>query len=469
MDQVILARIQFASTTLFHYIFVPMTIGLAFLIAVLETLYVVKGKEIYKQAALFWSKLFLINFAVGVVTGILQEFQFGMNWSNYSRFVGDVFGPSLAIEGLLAFFMESTFIGLWVFGWERLSKRVHLACIWIVSIGTVLSAFWILTANSFMHAPVGYEFNNGRAEMSDFFALITNPQLWLQFPHTLFAAFATGAFFMAGVSAWKLLRGHNPDMFRRSFRVSITVSLISSVIVAYIGHAQAQHLLTSQPMKMAAAEALWDTSEDPAPFTLFATIDTEKKENSFKIQVPYMLSLLSYNKLSGSVEGINQIQARYEQKYEPGNYIPSVKMTFWSFRMMVAAGGLMCLVGIYGLILSRKKKLEQRPWFLKLMVGMIAFPFLANSAGWLMAEMGRQPWVVFGVMRTEDAISPTVSAEELLFSLIAFTTIYAVLAIIDAVLFVKVIRKDKQLEEPEEEDMKNYDPFDKEVTHAIAK
>lgn len=467
MDQVILARIQFASTTLFHYIFVPMTIGLAFLIAVLETLYVVKGKEIYKQAALFWSKLFLINFAVGVVTGILQEFQFGMNWSNYSRFVGDVFGPSLAIEGLLAFFMESTFIGLWVFGWERLSKRVHLACIWLVSIGTVLSAFWILTANSFMHAPVGYEFKNGRAEMSDFFALITNPQLWLQFPHTLFAAFATGAFFMAGISAWKLLRGHNPDMFRRSFRVSIAVALISSVIVACIGHAQAQHLLTSQPMKMAAAEALWDTSEDPAPFTLFANIDTEKKENAFEIQVPYMLSLLSYNKLSGSVEGINQIQARYEQKYGPGNYIPPIKMTFWSFRMMVVAGGLMCLVGIYGLLLSIKKKLEQRPWFLRLMVGMIAFPFLANSAGWLMAEMGRQPWVVFGVMRTEDAISPTVTAEELLFSLIAFTTIYTALAIIDAVLFVKVIRKDEQLEEPEE-DMKNYDPFDKEDAHAHA-
>ncbi|MBN3524218.1 cytochrome ubiquinol oxidase subunit I [Paenibacillus apiarius] len=467
MDQVILARIQFASTTLFHYIFVPMTIGLAFLIAILETLYVLKGKEIYKQSAKFWSKLFLINFAVGVVTGILQEFQFGMNWSNYSRFVGDVFGPSLAIEGLLAFFMESTFIGLWVFGWDRLSKRVHLACIWLVSIGTVLSAFWILTANSFMHAPVGYVFQNGRAEMSDFFAIITNPQLWLQFPHTLFAAFATGAFFMAGVSAWKLLKRHNPEMFQKSFHVSITVAIISALLVAVIGHQQSQHLLASQPMKMAAAEALWNTSEDPAPFTLYANIDTEKKENSAEIKIPYMLSILSFNKLSGSLDGMNQIQAQYEQKYGPGNYIPSVKMTFWSFRTMVIAGGLMCLLGIYGLVLARRRKLEQRPWFLKLMVGAIAFPFLANSAGWLMAEMGRQPWVVFGVMRTEDAISPTVTAGELLFSLIAFTSIYAILAIIDACLFVKVIRKDGEAEEAEASIL--YDPFDKEEAHALAK
>ncbi|MDG0872735.1 cytochrome ubiquinol oxidase subunit I [Paenibacillus thiaminolyticus] len=467
MDQVILARIQFASTTLFHYIFVPMTIGLAFLIAVLETFYVRTGKDIYKQSAQFWSKLFLINFAVGVVTGILQEFQFGMNWSNYSRFVGDVFGPSLAIEGLLAFFMESTFIGLWVFGWDRLSKRVHLACIWLVSIGTMLSAFWILTANSFMHAPVGYVFQNGRAEMSDFWAIIRNPQLWLQFPHTLFAALATGAFFMAGVSAWKLLKRHNPEMFRLSFRVSITVAMISALLVALIGHEQAQHLIKSQPMKMAAAEALWDTSEDPAPFTLFARIDTEEHATSFRLQVPYMLSILAHNKLSGSVEGMNQIQAQYEEKYGPGNYIPSVKMTFWSFRTMVFAGGLMCLIAIYGWVLARRCKLEQRPWFLKLMVGAIAFPFMANSTGWLMAEMGRQPWVVFGVMRTEDAISPTVTAGELLFSLIAFTTMYAVLAIIDACLFVKVIRKDG--DQKLDELSRTYDPFGKEDAHAIAK
>ncbi|BFH17502.1 cytochrome ubiquinol oxidase subunit I [Paenibacillus melissococcoides] len=335
MDQVSLARIQFASTTLFHYIFVPMTIGLAFLIALLETFYVRTGKDIYKQSAQFWSKLFLINFAVGVVTGILQEFQFGMNWSNYSRFVGDVFGPSLAIEGLLAFFMESTFIGLWVFGWDRLSKRVHLACIWLVSIGTMLSAFWILTANAFMHAPVGYVFQNGRAEMSDFWPIIRNPQLWLQFPHTLFAALATGAFFMAGVSAWKLLKRHNPEMFRISFRVSITVALVSALLIAFIGHEQAQHLVKSQPMKMAAAEALWDTSEDP------------------------------------------------------------------------------------------------------------------------------------GVMRTEDAISPTVTAGELLFSLIAFTTIYGILAVIDACLFVKVIRQDG--DEKPDELSRTCDPFGKEDAHAIAK
>lgn len=363
--------------------------------------------------------------------------------------------------------MESTFIGLWVFGWDRLSKRVHLACIWLVSIGTMLSAFWILTANSFMHAPIGYVFQNGRAEMSDFWAIIRNPQLWLQFPHTLFAALATGAFFMAGVSAWKLLKRHNPEMFRLSFRVSITVAMISALLVALIGHEQAQHLIKSQPMKMAAAEALWDTSEDPAPFTLFARIDTEEQATSFRLQVPYMLSILAHNKLSGSVEGMNQIQAQYEEKYGPGNYIPSVKMTFWSFRTMAFAGGLMCLIAIYGWVLARRRKLGQRPWFLKLMVGVIAFPFLANSTGWLMAEMGRQPWVVFGVMRTEDAISPTVTAGELLFSLIAFTTMYAVLAIIDACLFVKVIRKDG--DQTPDELSRTYDPFGKEDAHAIAK
>ncbi|UHA76250.1 cytochrome ubiquinol oxidase subunit I [Paenibacillus sp. 481] len=468
MDPILLARIQFASTTIFHYLFVPMTIGLAFLLAILETLYVVKKQEVYKKAVKFWSKLFLINFAVGVVTGILQEFQFGMNWSNYSRFVGDVFGPSLALEGLLAFFMESTFIGLWVFGWDRLSKRAHLVCIWLVSLGTVLSSFWILTANAFMHAPVGYVFQNGRAEMNDFFAIISNPQLWLQFPHTLFAAFATGAFFMAGVSAWKILRRHQVDVFKKSFQVSISVAMVAAMLVALVGHSQAQHLLNSQPMKMAAAEALWNTSEDPAPFTVFANIDTEKKENSHEIKIPYMLSFLSYSKFSGSVEGMNQIQEKYEKIYGPGDYIPSVKTTFWSFRIMVISGSILCLLGMVGFYLSRKRKLEQSPWFLKLMVPAIALPFLANSFGWMMTEMGRQPWVVFGVMRTEDAISPTVTSMELLISLILFVSLYAVLAVVDAYLFMKVIRKDDDLDNHVEPYMS--DPFDKEEhQHAIVK
>src|SRR5690625_3282435 len=263
-----LARLQFASTTIFHYFFVPVSIGLAFIIAILQTLYVIKNDEVYKQATKFWGTLFLINFAVGVVTGILQEFQFGMNWSTYSRFVGDVFGPSLAIEGLLAFFLESTFIGLWIFGWDRLSKRVHLLSIWLVSIGTILSSFWILSANSFMQSPVGYEFADGRAQMNNFAEILTNPHLWVQFPHVLVSAFATGAFLISGISAWKISKRQDVDMFKKSFRISVTVAAICSIAILITGHQQGQHLVETQPMKMAAAEALWETTGESAPFTV---------------------------------------------------------------------------------------------------------------------------------------------------------------------------------------------------------
>ncbi|MFA8439757.1 cytochrome ubiquinol oxidase subunit I [Pueribacillus sp. YX66] len=466
MDPLMLARLQFASTTIFHYIFVPMSIGLAFIIAVMQTMYVVKGQDVYKRMTKFWGKLFLINFAVGVVTGILQEFQFGMNWSTYSRFVGDVFGPSLAIEGLLAFFMESTFIGLWVFGWNRLSKRVHLLSIWLVSIGTILSAFWILTANSFMQSPVGYEFADGRAQMNNFVEIITNPHLWVQFPHVLVSSLATGAFLIAGVSAWKLSKRQNVDMFKKSFRISIIVATAMSLLIMITGHQQAQHLVKAQPMKLAAAEALWNTSDDPAPFTVIANIDSEKKENSFELEIPYLLSFFSYNKFSGQVEGMNQIQAEYEAKYGPGDYIPPVKTVFWSFRVMVAGGLAMLLLGIIGWIKSRRETLLEKSWYLKAMVVGIAMPFIANTAGWIMAELGRQPWVVFGVMRTEAAVSPTVTAGELLFSLISFSTIYAVLAGVCVYLFVKVIRNEEKQQKGEPD---RYDPFDKEEYHAVAK
>lgn len=369
MDPVMLARIQFASTTIFHFIFVPISIGLAFLIAVMETMYVVKGQDVYKRMAKFWGKLFLINFAVGVVTGILQEFQFGMNWSDYSRFVGDVFGAPLAIEALLAFFLESTFIGLWIFGWDRLSKKVHLLSIWLVSFGTLMSAFWILAANSFMQRPVGFEINNGRAEMNDFFALITNGQLLVEFPHTIFGALATGAFLVAGVSAYKLMKKQDLDFFKRSFNLAIVVGLITSILVAVFGHQQAQYLVQTQPMKMAAAEGLWETSDDPAPWTVFASIDPDKQENSAEFKVPYLLSFLSYSKFSGEVIGMKELQSQYEQEYGPGDYIPPVRTTFWSFRIMVAAGTAMILLGLYGAWLMLRKKVEQAgKWFLSMML-----------------------------------------------------------------------------------------------------
>lgn len=442
MDVVMLSRLQFASTTIFHFFFVPISIGLALIIAIMETMYVVKGKEEYKTMAKFWGKLFLINFAVGVVTGILQEFQFGMNWSNYSRFVGDVFGAPLAIEALLAFFLESTFIGLWIFGWDRLSKKVHLACIWLVAFGTVMSAFWILAANSFMQRPVGFTINNGRAEMNDFFALITNGQLLVEFPHTVFGAFATGAFLVAGISAWKMLKRQELSFFKKSFQISIIVALISSVLVALFGHQQAQYLIHTQPMKMAAGEGLWETSEDPAPWTVFAIIDPDKQENKAELKIPYLLSFLSYSKFSGEVKGMKELQAEYEATYGPGDYIPPVRTTFWSFRIMVAAGTLMILLGLYGIYYAARKKLDKlQPWFLRVMLFSISLPHIANASGWIMTEIGRQPWTVFGLMRTEDSISPSVSAGEVLFSLIAFSAIYTILAIIMAYLFVRVIKK----------------------------
>lgn len=467
MDPVMLARIQFASTTIFHFIFVPLSIGLAFLIAIMETMYVVKGQEVYKKMAKFWGKLFLINFAVGVVTGILQEFQFGMNWSDYSRFVGDVFGAPLAIEALLAFFLESTFIGLWIFGWDRLSKKVHLLSIWLVSFGTLMSAFWILAANSFMQRPVGFEMNNGRAEMNDFLALITNGQLLVEFPHTIFGALATGAFLVAGVSAYKLMKKQDLDFFKKSFHIAIMIGLITSILVAVFGHQQAQYLVDTQPMKMAAAESLWETSDDPAPWTVIAAIDPDKQENTMEFKIPYLLSFLSYSKFSGEVIGMKELQAQYEQQYGPGDYIPPVRTTFWSFRIMVAAGSVMILLGLYGAWLMLRKKVKKAgKWFLRLMLLGISLPFIANTSGWIMTEIGRQPWTVFGLITTENSVSPNVSAGSILFSLIMFTAIYAVLAAVMAYLFIKVIKKGPYA--AEEEDHHASDPFNKEGYNAVS-
>lgn len=441
LDQLDLARWQFGITTIYHFLFVPLSIGLVFLIAILHTVYVVKNDDNYKLMAQFWGKLFLLNFAVGVVTGIMQEFQFGMNWSDYSRFVGAVFGGPLAVEALVSFFLESTFLGVWIFGWDKLNKKVHLASIWLVAVGTILSALWILTANAFMQEPVGMVINNGRAEMNDFFALLSNKQLWVEFPHVVFGALATGAFFMAGVSAYKLARKQEVHMFRPSFQLSIVVALVSSILVATVGHSQAQHLMESQPMKMAASEGLWETTGDSAPFTVFAWIDPVKKENSMELQIPSALSILAYNKLHGSVKGMNELNKEYQAKYGPGDYIPPVRTTFWSFRIMVGTGTLMILLGLYGTIAFVRNRLLNSVRYMKLMVWAIALPFIANTSGWIMTEVGRQPWVVFGLQKTSDGVSPTVSAGMVLTSLIGFTVIYGVLAAVLVYLFVHFIRK----------------------------
>ncbi|EIJ82005.1 cytochrome d ubiquinol oxidase subunit I [Bacillus methanolicus PB1] len=465
MDPVMLARIQFALTTIYHFFFVPLTIGLAFMIAIMQTLYAVKKNEIYKKMAKFWGHLFLINFAVGVVTGIIQEFQFGMNWSDYSRFVGDVFGAPLAIEALLAFFMESTFIGLWIFGWDRLPKKVHLASIWLVSIGSMLSGFWILTANSFMQVPVGYEIKNGRAEMVDFLALITNGQLLVEFPHVITGALCTGAFFVAGVSAYNLLKKKHVDFYKKSMNLALIIGLIGSLGAAFSGHAQAQYLVNTQPMKMAAAEGIWEDTPDPAPWSVFAWIDTEKQENKFELNIPYALSYLSYSKFEGSLKGMKTLQAEYEEKYdsiagEETNYIPPVKTTYWSFRLMVGFGSAMILLSMIGLYLWRKGRLEQSGLFLKILLPAISFPFLGNTFGWVMTEVGRQPWTVFGLMTTADSISPNVSSKSILFSIIMYTVIFTILASVMIYLMVREIKHGPE-EHKDEHSTVSIDPFNK--------
>ena len=344
MDPTTLARIQFGITTVYHFFFVPLTLGLSVIVAIMETLYVQTGNEVYKRMTKFWGKLFIINFAMGVVTGIVQEFQFGMNWSEYSRFVGDIFGAPLAIEALLAFFLESTFLGLWIFGWDKLSKRAHAIVMWLVAIGSNISALWILIANSFMQEPVGYVLRNGRAEMDDFAAVVFNPNIWVQFPHVFTAGLATAAFFVLGISAYHLAKKRETDLFKRSFQIAAIIGTMAIILVALGGHSQAQHMVQTQPMKMAAAEALW-TTEDPASFSLITIGDLTQRNEIFSIRIPFALSLLATDQLTGEVKGIYDLQSEYEALYGPGNYIPPVAVIYWSFRLMVGAGFALVALG----------------------------------------------------------------------------------------------------------------------------
>ncbi len=440
MNELLLARMQFGITTVYHFFFVPLTLGLSILVAILETQYLRTGDPVYKRMAQFWGRLFLINFAMGVVTGIVQEFQFGLNWSSYSRFVGDIFGAPLAVEALLAFFLESTFLGLWVFGWDRLPRGLHATTIWLVAIGSNLSAFWILVANSFMQNPVGFALRNGRAEMTDFLALLTNPNLVTQYPHVLSAGLCTGAFFMLGISAYHLWRKSTDlEPFRRSFRLGAVAATIGTLLVIPLGHAQAQHLVEAQPMKMAAAEALWD-SEDPAGLSLFTWGDEANRRDVFAIRVKPFLTALSYRTTQGEVKGINQLQTEFQQRYGPGDYVPSVITSYWSFRAMVGAGFLMLFVALYSLYHSLRGRANLHPRVMQAILLAIALPYLANTTGWILTEMGRQPWIVYGLMQTSQGVSPTVSAGMVLFSVVGFTLLYGALMVVDAYLLVKFAR-----------------------------
>ena len=438
MDSTILARWQFAIVTIYHFFYVPLTLGLTIFIAIIETKYVKTGDEIYKKMAKFWGKIFLINFAIGVVTGIVQEFQFGMNWSEYSRFMGDIFGAPLAIEALLAFYMESTFIGLWVFGWDKLTKKQHLTTAWLVALGSNISALWILIANSFMQHPQGYTIDpeTGRVLMSDFAALVFNPNVMLQFPHVLTSGISLAGFVVMAFSAWHLLRKHEVTFFRTSFYMASVYALIGSVLVATIGHFQGQFLIEHQPLKMASAEALWE-SEQPAPLSMFAIVDEENRTNTVDIGIPYMLSFLSYNNFTDEVEGINDLIAQAEDEYGPGDYLPPVTLNYWSFRTMVGAGSLMVLIAFLGVFWGKNEKLTEKTLFLKASVYAVILPYLSVSTGWILAETGRWPWIVFGLQKVEDAVSPNVPAWNVAFSLGLMAIIYTVFTVIAYKLAIK--------------------------------
>jgi cytochrome d ubiquinol oxidase subunit I len=441
MDVTALSRWQFGITTIYHFFFVPLTLGLSVLVAIMETLYLTRKDEVYKKMAKFWGTLFIINFSMGVVTGIVQEFQFGMNWSAYSRFVGDIFGAPLAVEALLAFFLESTFLGLWIFGWDRVSKGVHLTAIWLVAIASNISAFWILAANSFMQQPVGYTtLSSGKIVMSSFWDLVKNPNLWVEFPHTVFSGFTTAAFFVLGISAYHLIRKKEINLFSRSFRIGTIFAVIVVLGVIGVGHNQTQEMVRTQPMKIAAAEGLWHT-ENPASFSLFTLVDQKDDKDIVSIRIPYVLSILAYDDTKGPVQGILDLQAEYEAKYGAGNYVPNITVSYFSFRIMVGIGFLLLLAALIALFYVWRKKPIENMKLLKVFPFLLFLPYLSNTGGWLLTEMGRQPWIIFGLLKTQDGVSPNISAGMVLTSLIGFTLIYGVLMAADIYLLKKYAQK----------------------------
>jgi cytochrome d ubiquinol oxidase subunit I len=443
MDALDLARWQFGITTVYHFLFVPLTIGLSFLVAGLQTAWVRTGNVRYLRLTKFYGELFLINFALGVVTGIVQEFQFGMNWSAYSRFVGDIFGAPLAIEGLLAFFLESTFLGLWIFGWERLPRRVHLATIWLTAIGTLLSAYFILAANAWMQYPVGYTYNAaaGRAELTDFLAVLTNQLAVITFLHTIVAAFLTSGAFVAGVALWRLARrpGEDGDAFTAAARIGAATVLVAAVLVLLTGDQQAKVMTSVQPMKMAAAEALYETAQ-PASFSLFTIGSLDGSQELYSIRVPGVLSFLATGSFDGQVQGINDLQAAYQQLYGPGDYRPIIPVTYWTFRLMIGAGALAALAALWMLWALRRRAPRPNRWVVATAVALPLLPLAANSLGWIFTELGRQPWIVFGLMGTAAGVSPGTPAWEVLLTVVSFTLLYGGLAVVEVGLLLRRIR-----------------------------
>ena len=456
MDVLELARWQFAITTVYHFFFVPVTIGLSAIVAWYHTRWIRTRDEGHLRMAKFLGKLFTINFALGLVTGIVQEFQFGMNWSTYSRFVGDIFGAPLALEALLAFFLESTFLGLWIFGWGRIPERLHAATMWIVHIGTVLSAYFILSANSFMQHPVGYRINEetGRAEMADFLAILTNPVQLVAFPHVITACYLVGGAFVMAVGLHKLRRAKGNDladrrMYRHAARLGAVVTLVAGLGVAISGDLQGKVMTDVQPMKMAAAEALYNTPPEGecAPFSVLTVADLGGEDPQHVIEIPCLLSFLGTGSWDGQVQGMVDLENEYRASFGDGEltqadtYIPPIAMTYWNFRLMMATGFFAMGVGAWVLWATRKDRVPMQRWVQALIVLTPIATVLGHSFGWIFTELGRQPWVVFGEMATHTAVSPSVGASDVWTSMIVFTLLYGGLAVVEVKLLLDYIRR----------------------------
>jgi cytochrome d ubiquinol oxidase subunit I len=439
-----LARVQFATTSIYHFLFVPLTLGLGPLVAIMQTLWYRTGDEAWLRLTRFFGTLFLINFAIGVATGLVQEFEFGMNWSVYSRFVGNVFGAPLAIEGLAAFMLESTFLGLWIFGWNRLSRRLHLAALWIAVLGSWLSGYFILVANSWMQHPVGYKIVNGEAQLTSVWALLSNGFALRAYVHTILAGLIFGSIVMLGVCCWHFLRGHDADLFLKAAKLALIVAVPVTLLQLVVGNRFGAAVTSAQSMKIAASEAQWNTCQ-PCGFSVFQIggFTASDPTPSFSITIPRLLSYMATGSFDGQVQGLNQLQSQERRKYGRGNYMPNVRVIYWSMRVMAFAGVLMFLVAVAGAWLYWKRKLERARWFHWTAIAAIALPYIAATAGWILTEMGRQPWIVQGLLLTSKANSPSVSTTWLGISLGVFVSLYLALGIVDFVLMRRYARPDR--------------------------
>jgi cytochrome d ubiquinol oxidase subunit I len=437
-----IARLQFATTSIYHFLFVPLTLGLAPLVAIMQTIWHRNHDDAWLRLTRFFGTLLLINIAIAVATGLVQEFQFGMSWSVYSRFVGSVFGAPLAMEGLAAFMLESTFLGLWIFGWGRLPARIHLATIWIVAIGAWLSAYFILVANSWMQHPVAYKMVAGKPQLTSVGALLSNEFALIAFLHTILAGLVFGSIVMLGIACWHLLRGRNVELFRRAAKLALIVAVPATLIQLSVGNRFGEAVTSQQSMKIAASEAQWNTCQ-PCGFSLFQIggFSPQHPNPSFSITIPRLLSWMGTGSFNGKVQGLNQLQAQEEKQFGPGNYMPRVRLMYWSMRVMALLGVFMFLVAAVGAWLYRKRRLEKARWFLWTSVVTIAAPYIAATFGWILTEMGRQPWVVQGLLKTSQAAS-SLSTGTIALSLSVFLVLYATLGVVYFLLMRRYARFD---------------------------